>query len=123
MSPQQLRMQALYLFVAIGCAFLLTVGCEEASQTNEISTVNGQVETEYSDSMIDNGTPLHSTQLPSEDTWVSPNPESEPDVTAGVATDAPAKPQYDLNAETGSDENAEENDVMELRDKSLRAGE
>lgn len=123
MSPQQLRLQALYLFLALGCALLLTVGCDEPPHQSEIDTVNGQVETDYPDSMLDNGTPLRSTQMPGEETWASPDNEPDSDVKVEDAENPPVKPQYDLNAGTGSDENAEQNAVMELRDESLSAGQ
>ncbi|TWU03370.1 hypothetical protein [Neorhodopirellula pilleata] len=49
MRQQNQKIQLLYLFLALGCAVVLFVGCDDAVTDGKVETNNGQVQTEYTD--------------------------------------------------------------------------
>ncbi|WP_144059847.1 membrane or secreted protein [Rhodopirellula sallentina] len=111
MSQRQLRMQMLYLFLALGCAAVLTAGCDAELGDSEVDSLDPNVQTEYSDSMFDNGTKLEDFGLESEtpgETWASPKEDtgdaSETTPDDRPQNDAPVKPTFQSNAGTGSAE-------------------
>ncbi|WP_236624906.1 membrane or secreted protein [Rhodopirellula sp. SWK7] len=104
MSQRQMRIQLLYLFLAIGCAAVLTAGCDAPVGDSEVDSLEN-VDTSYSDSMFDNGTSLEEYGLEDETpgkTWASPDGEPGSDVKPDQTPDAPVKPTFQSNAGTGS---------------------
>lgn len=110
----QRRMQILYFFLVLGCAAILMAGCDLPSEEWSSGGQGEGVETEYSDSMLDNGTPMRDTPREGVETWAS---SKEPDSyeQADSQKSPPVKPSFDLNAGTGSDDQSQ----MKLRDEAL----
>ncbi|MCM2370880.1 membrane or secreted protein [Aporhodopirellula aestuarii] len=122
MSQRQIRIQLLYLFLAIGCAAVLTAGCDAPVGDSEIDPIRQEeVDTEYSDSMFDHGTPLNETSPlddpvsengPADETWASPG-EGEKAKSDAENEHPPVKPTFHSNAGTGSSDQADESSADE----------
>ena len=121
MRQQNQKIQLLYLFLALGCAGVLCIGCDDAITDGDVDTIDGQVQTEYTeqieDDLVDDSETL-TDEIRGTDQGIDSTPSrqdarnylDEDESTAGAGgaesdkanSDAPVKPTFQSNAGTGS---------------------
>jgi len=122
MRQQNQKIQLLYLFLALGSAVVLCLGCDDAITDGEIDTIDGQVQTEYTeqieeDLVTDSETLADEIAGNDQRLDATPNrrdaekrlnendsPADDNDTPSKESSDTPVKPTFQSNAGTGSAE-------------------
>lgn len=122
MRQQNQKLQLLYLFLALGCAVVLCIGCDDAITDGEIDTIDGQVQTEYTEQIEDDLVTDSETladEIAGDEQRLDATPDrrdaqkrlnendspaDDNDTPSKESGDTPVKPVFQSNAGTGSAE-------------------